>query len=391
MQRFEQTLKILGELIAYPTISADSNLKLISYARKHLEALGADCVVQQDKSGNKANLFATIGPKCDAGIVLSGHTDVVPVAGQPWNTNPFVMHTQDGKSYGRGACDMKGFVAAALASAPDFARLHREGKLTRPLHFAFTYDEEVGCLGGKELIRMLQQLPYKPAVAIVGEPTSMGVVQAHKGSCSYDTTFTGQSGHTSLPHLGVNAIHYAVEYINKLFALGQQLQQRVPANSPFIPPYTTIQVGQIEGGVAHNVIPESCKVRWGMRPIHQSDRDLVLGELQTYVEQVLLPQMRLIASQAQIRTKTMSDVVGLIPMQHNQAVELLSNLCGADSPQAVSFGTEAGMFQQIGIATVVCGPGSIEQAHKANEYLTHQQLEAALDMIASFQDVLVGD
>jgi acetylornithine deacetylase len=385
MTHLEATQNILGDLIAYPTISADSNLELIAYCADYLEELGARVTISTDATGTKANLFAGLGPDIDGGIVLSGHSDVVPVAGQDWSSDPFEMVERDGKLFGRGACDMKGFLAATLALAPDYAAL----ELKRPVHFAFTYDEEVGCLGGKALVAELQSMGLRPAAAIIGEPTSMRVIEGHKGCYEYTTEFSGLEGHGSLPHLGVNAVEYAVRYISRLMDLREELKNSTPKASRFVPPYSTIQVGRINGGVAHNVIAGDCSVDWEFRPVQKSDSDYVEQQTRKIVEDELLPAMQAIHVGANITTRMVGGVEGLELAAESEARATVMELTGSTQTDVVSFGTEAGLFQDAGISAVICGPGSIEQAHKADEFVSLEQLQACILMLDGLKSKLV--
>ncbi len=373
----DHCIDTLDALIAFPTVSCDSNLALIAYAAQILEDSGARVETHYDESGNKANLFATLGPDGDDGIVLSGHTDVVPVTGQPWSQDPFKLWRDGGLLYGRGSCDMKGFVAAALSLAP----LLNSKKLNRPLHFAFSYDEEIGCIGGKALAANLAARGLKPAVAIVGEPTSMGVIDAHKGGRQSCTRFTGLAGHSSAPARGVNAVEFAVRYVSRLMEIRQQLISRAPEGSRFEPPYSTINVGQLHGGVANNVIPDHAAVHWDFRSVQASDIAFVDGKLEAYVRDELLPAMQAVHPNARIDTQTLAEIDGLVPVDNNKAREIVAALTGSNSVDAVAYGTEAGAFQQIGMDVVVCGPGSIEQAHKADEYVAVEQLSSCLHML----------
>lgn len=374
----EETLTILGDLIGFATVSADSNLALIDYAAHRLDELGAEVKVYRDESGAKANLFATVGPETDGGIVLSGHSDVVPVADQDWSSDPFEMRIADGKAFGRGTCDMKGFIAAALAMAPHYAR----SDLKRPVHFAFTYDEEVGCLGAQALMHDLALLPFRPAVCIIGEPTEMRIIEGHKGCCEYTVTFTGMEGHGSQPDLGVNAVEYAVRYVTRLMELREALKSRVPEGSRFDPPWSTLQIGRLSGGVAHNVIPGHATLEWEMRPVVNADMDFVKGEIAAYVTDELLPAMRKVSPDADIVTQVIGEVDGLEPVPESEALRIVAELTGANGADLVAFGTEAGLFQRLGISTVVCGPGSIEQAHKPDEFIALDQLDQCLAMLA---------
>ena len=384
--RRETTLQILSDLIGFPTVSADSNLALIDYAADYLGKLGASVKTFRDPGGTKANLFATIGPEVDGGIVLSGHSDVVPVTDQAWSSDPFDMRTADGRVYGRGTCDMKGFIAAALAMAPHYAA----AELKRPVHFAFTYDEEVGCLGARALVNDLAALPYKPAVCIIGEPTEMRIIEGHKGCCEYTVTFSGLEGHGSQPDLGVNAVEYAVRYVTRLMELRETLKGRAPERSRFDPPWTTVQVGRLSGGVAHNVIPGLAQLDWEMRPVQNGDADFVKREIAAYVNDDLLPAMRAVSKDANISTEIIGEVDGLEPVPESEALRIVAELTGANGADLVAFGTEAGLFQKLGISTVVCGPGSIEQAHKPDEFIALDQIDQCLVMLDKLTGKLTG-
>ncbi len=331
----------------------------------------------RDPGGTKANLWATLGPDADGGIVLSGHTDVVPVTDQDWTTDPFDMVERDGRLYGRGTCDMKGFIAACLTMAPAFA----DRVTTRPLHFAFTHDEETGCIGAGHLVAALSDRGLRPAIAIIGEPTEMRIVEGHKGCYEYTTEFHGLPGHGSAPDLGVNAVEYAARYVARLLALKELLKARTPETSRFDPPWTTINVGALHGGVAHNVIAPRARVDWEMRPVVTADADFVKDDLAGYVTDILLPAMRAVDPSADILTHVIGEITGLQPMEPNAARALVAELTGANGAHLVPFGTEAGLFQSLGLHAVVCGPGSIEQAHKADEYVALDQLQACLDML----------
>ena len=386
MRALEDTKALLRDLVAFPTISEDSNRALIDHLAGRLEAAGARVEVLADASGRKANLFATLGPEGDGGIVLSGHSDVVPVAGQDWTVEPFALTERDGRLYGRGTCDMKGFIAAAVAMAPVFAAR----KLTRPLHFAFTHDEEVGCLGARALAAALTAKGLRPAVAIIGEPTSMRIIEGHKGCYEYSTHFTGFAGHASAPDRGVNAVEYAVRYVARLLELGETLKTRAPAASPFDPPWTTVSTGVLTGGNARNVIAAEARVDWEMRPVQPADADFVKAALRSHCDEVLLPAMRRVAPEAGIVTEVVGEVEGLVPASDNEARRIVAELTGANDAGTVPFGTEAGIFQSLGMSVVVCGPGSIEQAHKPDEYLALDQLAECLAMLERLADRIGG-
>lgn len=372
-----ETKRILADLIAFPTISADSNLEMITYMADHLHACGARVDIYRDDSGQKANLFATLGPETDGGMVLSGHSDVVPVTDQKWATDPFQMTEMDGCLYGRGTCDMKGFIAATLAMAPEYAQMAR----SKPIHFAYTYDEETGCIGAGHLAETLRQRGIRPAMALIGEPTMMQVVEGHKGCYEYTAHFSGLEGHGSSPDLGVNAVEYAVRYVSRLLELRENLKHMAPVGSPFDPPWTTINVGSMNGGSVHNVIPPRAKVDWEMRPVQDTDAKFVKQAIDEYCRNTLLPDMQRVYPYAAITTEIIGEVAGLMPVDENEAKRILFELTGANTAHVVPFGTEAGIFQELGMDVVVCGPGSIAQAHKANEFLAIDQLQSCLNLL----------
>ncbi|WP_138469586.1 acetylornithine deacetylase [Poseidonocella sp. HB161398] len=368
--------RYLGELIAFPTVSSQSNLAAIHWIADRLEAEGAEVEIMADASGTKANLYAVLGGGGPGGILLSGHSDVVPVADQDWTGDPFAMDEREGRLYGRGSCDMKGFIAACLAS------LETLKACGRPVHFAFTHDEEVGCLGAQSLVEVLKTREVLPQLAIIGEPTMMQVIEGHKGCCEYTVTFEGTAGHGSAPELGVNAVEYASRYIGRLLELRQALMDRAPAGSRFDPPWSTINVGGLHGGVAHNVIASRAVLEWETRPVVPEDLDFVKREIAAFAGDVLLPEMRRVATAADISTETIGEVVGLTPMAENAARDLVLKLTGGNGAGVVPFGTEAGLFQSLGMDAVICGPGSIEQAHKADEYVSLEQLGLCLGLLA---------
>ena len=382
----DDTILLLCQLIAFPTVSADSNVALIEFLADRLQSVGARVDIHADATGEKANLFATLGPDREGGILLCGHSDVVPVTDQDWTTDPFAMIERDGNLYGRGSCDMKGFIAAAVAMAPVFA----ERVQGRPIHFAFTHDEETGCIGAQALAQVLRARGIRPGVAIFGEPTSMRVIEGHKGCFEYSTHFTGLEGHGSAPDRGVNAVEFAVRYVSRLLDLQERLKARAPAKGRFDPPWTTINTGALVGGIAHNVIPGKARIDWEMRPVQDGDADFVKAEMQHYCAHVLLPAMRAVSDSADIVTDTIGEINGLIPADENEARDILMALTGATDADVVAFGTEAGIFQKLGMAAVVCGPGSIEQAHKPDEYLSVDQLSACLTMLEGLGDRLAA-
>ena len=384
MQRLNETIDVLDRLIGFPTISSDSNMDCITYIQDYLTELGARCELTSAVAG-KANLFATLGPEGDGGIILSGHTDVVPVAGQDWSSDPFIMRKEGGRLYGRGTCDMKGFVAASIVTARDYAKQN----LKRPIHFAFTYDEETGCMGAQVLVDKLIKDGLKPSICIVGEPTSMRIIDGHKGCCEYTTEFTGVEGHSSLPHLSVNALEYANHFITRLMEVREELPARAPKNTAFDPPFSTSSICGLHSGVAHNVIPNKALVEWEMRVIQQSDHNYLRGAMQDFVDTVLLPEMQAKSPKADIKEVFCCEVTGLEPEKDSEAVKIIRELTGRNSTDVVSFGTEAGLYKRAGISAALCGPGSIEQAHKPDEYVEITQLDECLKMLDRLAGKLV--
>ena len=380
-RHLHETISLLRILVAYPTVSTDSNLALIDFAANWLETAGAVVKIWKSPDGARANCLASFpdsdGNITSRGVVLSGHSDVVPVEGQDWTSNPYELREESGRLYGRGTCDMKGFIAAAMVMARDFA----QQPLKRPVHIALTYEEETGCFGGQQLVADLSRENIRPSVCIVGEPTGMKVIEGHKGCYEYTTRFEGLATHGSLTHQGVNAIEYAALYITRLMDIREELKNSSPEGAPFMPPYTTLQIGRIQGGVSRNTIAGDCTVEWEMRPVKVSDADHVKVSINDYVNEYLLPAMRERAPEAAIHLDTIAEVVGLAPASQSEAREICLALTGETQTGVVSFGTEAGLYQQIGMSTVVCGPGSIEQAHKPDEYIEISELVRCLHML----------
>jgi len=365
----------IGRLIGFDTTSRNSNLDLITFARRAFEAAGAACRLTFDETRSKANLFATLGPDISGGYVLSGHTDVVPVDGQDWSSNPFAAEIRDEKLYGRGAADMKGFLGTVLALTPELARM----KLKRPIHFAFSYDEEVGCIGVRSLLDDLHSAGIKPALAIIGEPTEMRVVGGHKAGAVIETTARGREGHSSAPMRGANAVMMAGEFIAALSALAEEI--KADRDEHFDPPYTTLQANMIKGGTAVNVLAREATVTWEYRCLPDRDAPALVTRLKATAETEILPRYRAGAPEARFDTRVKASYPGLIRDPHSPAVALASSLAGGNDVHAVSYGTEAGLFQQAGIPAVVCGPGSIAQAHRADEFIALDQLETCADFV----------
>ena len=376
---FKDSLKILSDLIAFKTISGEDNNSLINYCDEILKKLGATSFKTFDDEKKRVNLFATIKskkPNEKKSVILSGHTDVVPVS-KSWSTDPFKATIKDDKLFGRGSCDMKGFIACTLAYAPVYAKEN----LNRDIHFSFTFDEETACQGAPLLIKELKNRGIVDGICIVGEPTNMKIIDAHKGCYEYTTYFEGLAGHGSAPEKGVNAVEYANRYISKLMDLRKILKSKVPKNSVFDPPYTTIGIGGISGGIARNVIADKCRVDWEMRPVIKEDGEFVNKELNEFVNKELLPEMKKIFPKSSIKKEIIGEIIGFNKVNKSEACEFISNLTGDNSREVVSFGTEAGLFQEIGISTVVCGPGSIEQAHKVDEFITLDQIKKCLILL----------
>jgi len=377
-----ETCKILGSLIGFNTISSFSNKMLVKFIEEYLRDFGVFCDIALNQDGTKADILATIGPMVEGGIVLSGHTDVVPVEGQDWDTDPFKMVEESGRLFGRGACDMKGFIAVALALVPHFKSLN----LKVPIHFAFSYDEELGCLGAPSLIaRICKKIPT-PLAAIIGEPTSMKLVNAHKGTVAYETIIKGLPGHSSQVHLGVNAISYATACIRHIEKIGEQLKVEGTIDERFQPNHSTISVNTITGGTATNIIPEECKFTWDCRSILGDDGVLALAKFETYCGEILEPEMHKITTNANIRTSIKSSVPPLVASHDNPAENLVFYLTGQNQAGVVAFTAEAGLFQEAGIPSVICGPGSIDQAHRPNEYIDLNQLEECSKFLIKLAD-----
>ena len=382
MTTLDKTISVLSDLIGYPSISSESNLDIINYLSDKIKSLGGKIDIIKTSDNKQANIFATIGPEIDGGIVLSGHTDVVPAKELNWNSDPFKLTRKDDLLYGRGSCDMKGFIASTIVAA----EILKNKNLNYPVHFSYTYDEEIGCFGARHLIKELKKYKYKPSIVIIGEPTNMEIIEAHKGDCEYTTCFHGIEGHASNPEKGLSAIQYGSLFTNKLFEIGNELKRRAPSDSPFNPPWTTVQVGKIEGGVAHNVIAGQCSIDWEMRPINEEDKNFVKNNLLKYCQNKLLPEMQSKFAEAKIETEIIGEIPGLIPQKDNQARVIMQDLLQSNSTGVISFGTEAGIFQEMNMDVVVCGPGSIDQAHKANEFVSISELDKCLQNLLKLLD-----
>ncbi len=361
---------MLARLVSFDTTSRDGNIPLIAFVESYLDGWGIPHFRVDYEAGKKTNLFATIGPDISGGIVLSGHTDVVPVDGQNWQSNPFMLDERDAKLYGRGTCDMKGFIAVALAMVPKF----KSANLKTPIHLALSCDEEVGCKGVRPLVAHIRDHMKKPKLVIVGEPTSMQVVNAHKAAITFSTEVTGHEAHSSLTDQGVNAIMVAGELLGEINRIKHDLIERGDPTGRFNPAYSTIHVGVIEGGTAKNIIPRKCLFQWETRLLPTADTDEVLTRVEKF-SKTLEPAMKKIADDTGIQNTQTNAVPGLAPEENSPAEYLALHLAEANGTHAVSYCTEAGLFQQIGIPAIICGPGSIEQAHKPDEFIAISEMQ----------------
>lgn len=364
---------MIERLIAFNTVSRDSNLGLIEWVRDYLQGLGATTRLTPDASGKKANLFATLGDSKKPGLILSGHTDVVPVDGQNWDTDPFAVVERDGNLYGRGTADMKGFIGVALAQAPKFVAALNANRLDAPLHYALSYDEEVGCLGVRGLIRDLEENGIRPGGCVVGEPTSMQPVIAHKGTNKFRCAVHGREAHSSYVTYGVNAIEYAARLVVYIRSVADRLAQFEQRDLGFAVPYTTLSTGLIRGGIAVNVVPKDCEFQFDMRTLPQASPDALYQEIRAYAE-LLAAEMRAIDPESAIDLQWDNQTVGLAATESDAIVQWAMRLSGNREVGKVSYGTEAGLFQKMGVSSVICGPGDIAQAHRPNEFVSLEQL-----------------
>jgi acetylornithine deacetylase len=372
------SVALLGKLIGFATVSRDSNLALIEFIRDYLAKQGVESELFYNDERTKANLFATIGPRDRGGIVLSGHTDVVPVDGQPWTVDPFRLSEKDGRLYGRGTADMKGYLASVLAAVPAFVARD----LRMPVHLAFSYDEEVGCLGVRPMLHELAKRPHKPVLCLIGEPTELKPVLGHKGKLAMRCCVKGAPCHSAYAPYGVNAIQYAARLINRLDEIGEKLALPEHHDERFDPPYSTVQTGVIKGGRALNIVPAECEFDFEVRALPGFDANVVADQLQTYAEAELLPKMRAVKPDTDIRMFPLSAYPGLATPPDSEAARLLAMLSGSNEFGTVAFGTEGGLFNEVGIPTIVCGPGSMDRGHKPDEFVSVEQMRACDAMLA---------
>lgn len=380
------SIRILEKLIALPTVSRDSNLDLIAYVSDTLRDHGIASRLVPSRDGHKANLFATIGPQDRPGVMLSGHTDVVPVDGQNWTLPPFVMTERDGKLYGRGAADMKGFVACALSAGIKASKMG----LATPLHLAFSYDEEVGCLGVRSLIDLLQAAPHRPLLCIVGEPTGMQVATGHKGKIAARALCRGREGHSALAPLALNAIHLGCDLIAVLRKEQDRLAREGARDGDYDVPYTTVHVGKIDAGVALNIVPNLCQVDFEIRNVTDDDPQAILAGIRAEAARIAADASSL-AQEAAIEIEVINSYPGLETPASSQAVAFVKSLTGANRTTKVAFGTEGGLFNRdLGTPTVVCGPGSMAQGHKPDEFVSVEQMRRCDEMLERLLERLSG-
>ncbi len=385
MATLSRTKDILRSMVGFDTTSRDSNLALIDWAEAFLAPLGATLVRLPNEDGTKANLWARLGPDAPGGVVLSGHTDVVPVDGQPWVTDPFDLTERDGRIYGRGTTDMKGFLALALAHASAI----QSAGFARPVHIAMSYDEEIGCAGVTPMIHRMADMGAAPSVVWVGEPTSWGVVTGHKGIRDYEVTITGKPAHSSDPRLGASAIHEAVELLAVLRRIAREAEAAKPADSLFDPSWPTLTIGLIKGGTAANILARECSFVFDVRMTPGGDADALLAPFFAEVEAVRA-RLAPLGPDCGVRIALHADAPPLGPEPHGAAERFLRDLTGDNAQRVAAYGTEAGQFQRAGFSAAICGPGSIEQAHQPNEFLAVSELERGLKVFSRFMDRMRG-
>jgi acetylornithine deacetylase len=366
--------ELLAQLVAFDTTSHKTNIPIIRFVEDYLARHGVDSVRVPTADGEKASLFATIGPKGVGGVALSGHTDVVPVTGQSWDTDPFTLTERGGRLYGRGACDMKGYLACVLAMVPDLVAR----KLATPIHIAFSYDEEVGCTGVRPMVAELGKTLPLPRIVLVGEPTTMAVVDAHKGPMRWSVTVTGKASHSAMPHLGVNAVTWAGVLLVELQRIEEELKAAAP-DPRFDPPYTTLQVTQITGGNASNIVPAECWFGWEIRRLPGFDGAALDARVRRFAEERCVGPMRRAAPETGVAIELTNEVPPFLA--EGAAVPLALKLAGQNETFAVCYATEASLFQLGGAPSVVCGPGDIAQAHTPNEFIEIAELEKCLGFL----------
>ena len=381
----QTTTELLSKLVSFDTTSRNSNLALIGYIREYLDAHGVPYRVSTDATGEKANIHAIIGPQQAGGVALSGHVDTVPVDGQAWSADPFALRRDNGRLYARGAADMKGFVAACLAAVPDF----NARNLARPLHLFISYDEEVGCHGAQRLIEDLDASGLKPALCVVGEPSGMQPILAHKGKLNLRVSVRGLPGHSSEPAKGVNAIHAAGEAIAYVAAEARRLAKEGPFADGFDPPHTTIHIGTMQGGTILNIIPEHCEFIMEWRTIPGDDATRHVERMQHSLRRTIEPAMHAVNRSTGFNFEVTTTMPGLSLDPDHPLTSIVKQLTGSNSTGKVSYGTEGGYYQDAGIPTIICGPGHIAQAHQPDEWIAQEQLDACDAFIRRLADRLL--
>lgn len=378
---------MIKALVAFDTTSRESNLDLIHFVEDYLNDHGVESTLVFNDDKSKANLVASIGPDtAQGGVVLSGHSDVVPVDGQDWSSDPFQVVERNGRLYGRGTCDMKGFLAVALALVPEF----QKSKLRAPVHIVLTYDEETDCSGAARLMHALPEAGLAPRAVIIGEPTEMRIVNAHKGQCTFETRIVGREAHSSAPHLGVNAIDIAMRLIAYLRAVAVEIESLPQRLQGATPPYSTINVGTITGGQQVNIVPAECRFEWEIRAIPGHDVDDIVARFNAYAAE-LVTEFSQNFPGAAIETSMTSAVAPFVRQDDSPAETLVKSLAGSNESGTVAFGTEAPCYQQAGMSVVVFGPGSIAQAHKPDEFIALEQVDACVEFMRRLMKRLADD
>jgi acetylornithine deacetylase len=380
------SLEMIRRLVAMDTTSRNSNLGIIEYIGDYLGKLGIESRLVHDETGRKANLYATLGPTDKPGIALSGHTDVVPIDGQAWSSDPWTIAERERRLFGRGTADMKSFLGVLLTSVPEMLRR----KPTTPIHLIFSYDEEVGCVGVRRLLDMLRHAPIRPRACIIGEPTEMKVIVGHKGKMSLRGRVRGRECHSSLAPQGVNAVEYAAEVITYLRGMAQRMATEGPFDENFDVTHTTVHTGTVHGGTALNIVPKDCHFDFEFRYVPGVKPEALLAEVRGFAETKLLPQMQAVDPSAGFSWEPLSSFPGLDTPVDSDVVDFVKSLTGANSVSKVAFGTEAGLFQETGIPTVICGPGNIAQAHKPDEYIEIEQIVLCEAFMGRLMDKLCG-
>ncbi len=374
--------EMIEKLISFDTTSRASNLDLIEFVSGYLAFHGVASHLIHNDNHSKANLIATLGPALSGGIVLSGHTDVVPVDGQAWTTDPFSLTAKNDRFYGRGTTDMKSFLAIALALAPEFLKR----KLHTPVHLALSYDEEVGCLGAPRLVEHIVKHIPRPKLVIIGEPTDMKVISAHKGIHAFRTSVTGREAHSSATHKGVNAVMAAADLIGFISKLAEKCIDASDPTCRFDPPYTTLQVGTVAGGTALNIIAKNCSFDWEIRALPSEGSEDILSQFDGYAQSEVLPKMKKISQEAHIETKVLAHVPAFLSRAESDIESLMLMVARQNKTGVASYGTEAGIFQSADISTFVCGPGNILQAHRPDEYIENTQIDACISFMRRLMD-----